>query len=289
MMIASGTGGDIVYVVSKNGVAAGPENIAYGAAKADQAHQVRLLASELGQARHPGERREPRRRIVEGSGIFTGALAGGPRRGTRRRPRRLGEFYASRTLLGEEVLPAPRRRRGCRPHRRRALPHHRVSSCRSTVASPPRSYADQERDSDDHAHHTDQIVDVDAGPLAAHERDLDRCARAARRRALGSCDAVIDEVARFSVAAPSWAVGTGGTRFGRFPVGGEPRTTEEKLDDIAALNTLTGANRTVSLHVPWDDPDDPAALRAHADAARDRLRRDELQHVPGQPLDHRRR
>ena len=70
---------------------------------------------------------------------------------------------------------------------------------------------------------------------------------------------MIDEVRRFCVAAPSWALGTGGTRFGRFPGGGEPRTTEEKLDDVAALNALTGANPTVSLHVPWDEPDDVPA------------------------------
>lgn len=76
--------------------------------------------------------------------------------------------------------------------------------------------------------------------------------------------AVIDAVAAFSVAAPSWAVGTGGTRFGRFPIGGEPRTTFEKIDDVAALDAVTGANRTVSLHVPWDDPDDPDALCEHA-------------------------
>jgi L-rhamnose isomerase / sugar isomerase len=75
---------------------------------------------------------------------------------------------------------------------------------------------------------------------------------------------VIEEVGRFSVAAPSWALGTGGTRFGRFPGAGEPRTIEEKLDDVAALNALTGANRTVSLHVPWDEPEDPAALREYA-------------------------
>ena len=80
-------------------------------------------------------------------------------------------------------------------------------------------------------------------------------------------EAVIAEVARFSVAAPSWAVGTGGTRFGRFPGGGEPRTTEEKLDDVAALNAVTGANRTVSLHVPWDDPTDACRRPAlHAEA-----------------------
>ncbi len=78
--------------------------------------------------------------------------------------------------------------------------------------------------------------------------------------------AVIDAVAAFSVAAPSWAVGTGGTRFGRFPIAGEPRTTFEKVDDVAALNSVTGASRTISLHVPWDDPDDPDALREYAAA-----------------------
>lgn len=80
-----------------------------------------------------------------------------------------------------------------------------------------------------------------------------------------SAERVIDALAAFSAAAPSWAVGTGGTRFGRFPVGGEPRTTEEKIDDVAALNALTQTNPAISLHVPWDDPDDPAALRAHAE------------------------
>ena len=113
---------------------------------------------------------------------------------------------------------------------------------------------------------TGQIVDAEANRVDAHERDLDALrARLARERI--DADAIIDEVARFSVAAPSWAVGTGGTRFGRFPIGGEPRTTEEKIDDITALNAVTGANRTVSLHVPWDDPADPAALREYADAA----------------------
>ncbi|MEY2418385.1 MAG: L-rhamnose isomerase / sugar isomerase [Actinomycetota bacterium] len=76
---------------------------------------------------------------------------------------------------------------------------------------------------------------------------------------------VVSEVARFSVAAPSWAVGTGGTRFGRFPIGGEPRDTYEKVDDVATLNALTGANRTISLHVPWDNPSDPEGLRQYAE------------------------
>jgi L-rhamnose isomerase/sugar isomerase len=111
---------------------------------------------------------------------------------------------------------------------------------------------------------TDQILELEASVVSAHERDLDALQARLTDRRVG-IESVIAEVQRFSVAAPSWALGTGGTRFGRFPRGGEPRTTEEKLDDIAALHALTGANRTVSLHVPWDDPDDPAALRAYAD------------------------
>lgn len=110
---------------------------------------------------------------------------------------------------------------------------------------------------------SEMVEEANAPSLAAHRRDLDHLLE---RIARGGVDAetVIAEVSRFSAAAPSWALGTGGTRFGRFPIGGEPRTTEEKLEDIAALNALTGANRTVSLHVPWDDPDDPIALRARA-------------------------
>lgn len=112
---------------------------------------------------------------------------------------------------------------------------------------------------------TDRIADLEADRLADHEADLDALGEQLDRRGV-DVESVVAEVARFSVAAPSWAVGTGGTRFGRFPGGGEPRTTEEKVDDVAALHAVTGANRSVSLHVPWDDPRDPDALRDHADA-----------------------
>ena len=98
---------------------------------------------------------------------------------------------------------------------------------------------------------------------AAHERDLAHAADVLERSHIHA-ESVIAEVARFSAAAPSWALGTGGTRFGRFPIGGEPRTTEEKIDDVVAINALTGANRSISLHVPWDDPDDAGALRDYA-------------------------
>lgn len=68
----------------------------------------------------------------------------------------------------------------------------------------------------------------------------------------------------FSIAVPSWAVGTGGTRFGRFPIAGEPRHVYDKLDDCAVINHLSGITPAVSLHFPWDDVSDPSELKAFA-------------------------
>ncbi|WP_155334657.1 bifunctional aldolase/short-chain dehydrogenase [Acrocarpospora corrugata] len=104
VMITQAMGGDIVYISSKNAVFAGPSNLAYGAAKADQAHQVRLLAAELGEhsIRVNGVNPDG---VVRGSGIFAAgwganraAVYGVPEE-------RLGEYYAQRTLLKKEVLP----------------------------------------------------------------------------------------------------------------------------------------------------------------------------------------
>jgi L-rhamnose isomerase/sugar isomerase len=79
-------------------------------------------------------------------------------------------------------------------------------------------------------------------------------------------DAVTGQVAQFFVAVPSWGVGTGGTRFARFPGTGEPRNIFDKLDDCAVIHQLTRATPTVSLHIPWDKVDDPRRLKAHGDA-----------------------
>jgi L-rhamnose isomerase/sugar isomerase len=111
----------------------------------------------------------------------------------------------------------------------------------------------------------DRIEELNRPHESALREDADRFAARLSREG-GSADQVIETLVEFSVAAPSWAVGTGGTRFGRFPVGGEPRTTEEKIDDVAALNSLTAANESISLHVPWDDPADPVALKEYADS-----------------------
>jgi rhamnulose-1-phosphate aldolase/alcohol dehydrogenase len=104
VMCPQAMGGDIVYIVSKNAVFAGPNNIAYGATKADQAHQVRLLAAELGQygIRVNGVNPDA---VVRGSGIFASGW-GAQRAAIYGVPEdKLGEYYASRTLLGLEVLP----------------------------------------------------------------------------------------------------------------------------------------------------------------------------------------
>ncbi|MFF2900171.1 bifunctional aldolase/short-chain dehydrogenase [Streptomyces sp. NPDC057966] len=104
MMTAQNLGGDIVYIASKNAVFAGPNNIAYSAAKADQAHQVRLLAAELGEhgIRVNGVNPDG---VVRGSGIFAAGW-GAQRAATYGiEEEKLGEFYAQRTILKREVLP----------------------------------------------------------------------------------------------------------------------------------------------------------------------------------------
>lgn len=68
----------------------------------------------------------------------------------------------------------------------------------------------------------------------------------------------------FQVAIPSWALGTGGTRFGRFAGGGEPRTLEEKIEDIGLLHALNRASGAISLHIPWDIPRDTKAVKVLA-------------------------
>ncbi|MFI6789073.1 bifunctional aldolase/short-chain dehydrogenase [Nonomuraea sp. NPDC050383] len=104
VLIDQGMGGDIIYISSKNSVFAGPNNVAYGAAKADQAHQVRLLAAELGQygVRVNGVNPDG---VVRGSGIFASGWGANRAAVYGVEEERLGEFYAQRTLLKREVLP----------------------------------------------------------------------------------------------------------------------------------------------------------------------------------------
>ncbi len=104
VLIDQKLGGDIVYISSKNSVFAGPNNIAYSATKADQAHQVRLLAAELGEYGVKVNGINPDG-VVRGSGIFAGGW-GAKRAAVYGVPEEdLGKYYAQRTLLKREVLP----------------------------------------------------------------------------------------------------------------------------------------------------------------------------------------
>ena len=85
-------------------------------------------------------------------------------------------------------------------------------------------------------------------------RDYESLGERLERRGV-AIDAIKDKVAKFSVAVPSWGVGTGGTRFARFPGPGEPRDIFDKIEDCAVIAQLTQATRTISLHIPWDKAD----------------------------------
>jgi L-rhamnose isomerase / sugar isomerase len=78
---------------------------------------------------------------------------------------------------------------------------------------------------------------------------------------LPDSELLIRKLIDFQVAIPSWALGTGGTRFARFSGGGEPRSLEEKIEDVGLLHALNGSSGAISLHIPWDIPTQPAAIR----------------------------
>ncbi|HEU4808923.1 MAG TPA: bifunctional aldolase/short-chain dehydrogenase [Homoserinimonas sp.] len=104
VLIEQGMGGDVIYIASKNSVVAGPNNIAYSATKADQAHQVRLLAVELGEHGIKVNGVNPDG-VVRGSGIFASGWGANRARTYGIAEEELGRFYAQRTILKREVLP----------------------------------------------------------------------------------------------------------------------------------------------------------------------------------------
>ena len=76
--------------------------------------------------------------------------------------------------------------------------------------------------------------------------------------------AIVQKLVDFQIAIPSWALGTGGTRFGRFSGGGEPRNLEEKIEDVGLLHTLNCSSGAISLHIPWDIPKNAIAIKSLA-------------------------
>lgn len=81
---------------------------------------------------------------------------------------------------------------------------------------------------------------------------------------INDVEAVIQKLVDFQVAIPSWALGTGGTRFGRFAGAGEPGNLEQKLEDVGMLHALNQSSGAISLHIPWDIPENYASIKAAA-------------------------
>jgi L-rhamnose isomerase/sugar isomerase len=98
-----------------------------------------------------------------------------------------------------------------------------------------------------------------------HQKSLDLLKDQLEERQINLSD-LISKIAAFQIAVPSWALGAGGTRFGRFSIGGEPRNLEEKLEDIGLLARLTKKTDAVSLHIPWDIPSDYSGIKAKAES-----------------------
>jgi L-rhamnose isomerase/sugar isomerase len=109
------------------------------------------------------------------------------------------------------------------------------------------------------------IGEANARLSADLEADYDALARRLARDGI-DIEKITTAVVGFGVAIPSWGVGTGGTRFARFPGLGEPRNVFDKLEDCAVIHGLTGATPAVSLHFPWDWTDDFAALKEKGNA-----------------------
>ncbi len=81
------------------------------------------------------------------------------------------------------------------------------------------------------------------------------------KQTIPNAEAIIQKLIDFNVAIPSWALGTGGTRFGRFSAAGEPGTLEQKMEDVGLLHALNNASGAISLHIPWDIPSDYNAIK----------------------------
>ncbi len=104
---------------------------------------------------------------------------------------------------------------------------------------------------------------------------------------INNIEDALQKLINFQIAIPSWALGTGGTRFGRFPGGGEPRNLEEKIEDIGLLHALNKSSGAISLHIPWDIPENAAnikALAAQHDLKFDAMNSNTFQDQPHQQL-----
>ena len=104
---------------------------------------------------------------------------------------------------------------------------------------------------------------------------------------LEDVETILQKLINFQVAIPSWALGTGGTRFGRFSGAGEPGNLEQKIEDIGLLHALNQSSGAISLHIPWDIPTDASAIKSLAalhGLQFDAVNSNTFQDQPEQPL-----
>lgn len=111
----------------------------------------------------------------------------------------------------------------------------------------------------------DQIIDFNKKELENHNDNYNFLANKLTKQGY-NVETIVSKLADFQVAIPSWALGAGGTRFGRFSFYGEPSNLEQKIEDIGIIHSLTQTAGAVSLHIPWDIPSDYAAIKEKATA-----------------------
>jgi L-rhamnose isomerase / sugar isomerase len=104
-----------------------------------------------------------------------------------------------------------------------------------------------------------KIQEFNDKALADHKRKFEFAAASVK-----NIESLLQKLIDFQVAIPSWALGAGGTRFGRFSIGGEPGTLEEKIEDIGLLHSLNKSSGAISLHIPWDIPENASQVKALA-------------------------
>jgi L-rhamnose isomerase/sugar isomerase len=104
-----------------------------------------------------------------------------------------------------------------------------------------------------------RIQEANQDSLKDHQRRFEFVSQTVR-----NLDEVLQKLEAFQVAIPSWALGAGGTRFGRFLIGGEPRNLEEKIEDVGLLHAMNQSSGAISLHIPWDIPENTASVKALA-------------------------
>jgi L-rhamnose isomerase/sugar isomerase len=105
----------------------------------------------------------------------------------------------------------------------------------------------------------EQIQECNQPLLKEHQRKFEFVSSE-----LENVEDILKKLVKFQVAIPSWALGSGGTRFGRFSIGGEPRNLEEKIEDIGLLHALNRSSGAISLHIPWDIPSSASNIRSLA-------------------------